>query len=132
LIKVVNFTQNKRLWNIAVSGNKLTKIDVSQNLRLSLLQIANNPISTLDLAANRNIDVIDIRRTKITKLDLRRLPVCSLDARNTSVTVFVDDPKQAKLDWQTTIDANVRIFARPSKSVKKQDIASSCYLQGVS
>ena len=85
-----------------------------------VLNVANNAIDELNVQANPNLVILDIRRTKVKKLDLRRMNVCILEARNTSVTVFVDDPKQSKLDWQTTIDANVRIYARPSKSVKKQ------------
>ena len=53
----------------------------------------------------------DIRNTRLRYLDLR-MPDASLmvDARGTKITIRVDDPKQMALDWQTTIDAGVRII----------------------
>jgi hypothetical protein len=72
--------------------------------------VANNPLSQLTFLARGQLRDFDIRNTRLRSLDLRLLtrePM--VDARGTKIIIRVDDPKQTRLDWQTTIDAGVTL-----------------------
>ena len=125
LLKKFNPTQNTRLQTILVSGNQLTSVDVSQNLLLSVLRVANNPITALSVINNQDLQDLDIRNSAIATVDLRQKQICTLDARGAKVTLIVDDARTSRLDWQSTIDGDVRIVGKPPK-VTKSAAAFGC------
>lgn len=86
-ISSLDVTSCKELYDLNISNNRFTAIDLSQAPKLEVFCAANNNIASLDLGNNKELRTLDISNNPIKELDVTMFPnMRNLNISNTQIS----------------------------------------------